>query len=118
MPAQGCATPGATRTVAPHTFERGPRPPSVDDVATFVIETYLSRLRAGELDAIAAGIRAAIDSAPDAPERIRHVRSFFVPDDESCFHVIEAPSLEMAVDAARRAGLSADRVVKAETTAG
>lgn len=87
-------------------------------MATFVIETYLSRLHAGELDAIAAGIRAVIDSAPGAPERIRHVRSFFVPDDESCFHVIEAPTLEAAVEAARRAGLSADRVARAETTAG
>jgi hypothetical protein len=32
--------------------------------------------------------------------------------------VIEAPSFEVAIEAARWAGLSADRVVEAETTAG
>jgi hypothetical protein len=42
----------------------------------------------------------------------------FVPDDEICFHVIEAPSQEVALDAARRAGLTPDRVVKAEAATG
>jgi hypothetical protein len=87
-------------------------------VATFVIESYMSRTGTGELDAAAARLRAAIAEMPESAGRVRYLRSMFVPDDEICFHVIEAPSQEVALDAARRAGLTPDRVVKAEAAAG
>jgi hypothetical protein len=87
-------------------------------VATFVIESYMSRTGTGELDAAAARLRAAIAEMPESAGRVRYLRSMFVPDDEICFHVIEAPSQQVAVDAARRAGLTPDRVVKAEAAAG
>ena len=87
-------------------------------MATFVIESYMSRTGTGELDAAAARLRAAIDDMPESAGRVRYLRSMFVPDDEMCFYVIEAPSQEVAVDAARRAGLTPDRVVKAEAAAG
>ena len=87
-------------------------------MATFVIESYMSRTGTGELDAAAARLRAAIAEMPESAGRVRYLRSMFVPDDEICFHVIEAPSQEVAVDAARRAGLTPDRVVKAEAAAG
>ena len=75
-------------------------------MATFVIESYLSRTGTGELDAAAARLRAAIEEMPESAGRVRYLRSMFVPDDEMCFHVIEAPSRELAVEAARRAGLT------------
>jgi uncharacterized protein DUF4242 len=87
-------------------------------VATFVIESYMSRTGTGELDAAAARLRAAIAEMPESAGRVRYLRSMFVPDDEICFHVIEAPSHQVAVDAAGRAGLTPDRVVKAEAAAG
>jgi uncharacterized protein DUF4242 len=87
-------------------------------VATFVIESYMSRTGTGELDAAAARLRAAIAEMPESAGRVRYLRSMFVPDDEICFHVIEAPSQAVAVDAAGRAGLTPDRVVKAEAAAG
>ena len=57
-------------------------------MATFVIESYMSRTGTGELDAAAARLRAAIAEMPESAGRVRYLRSMFVPDDEICFHVI------------------------------
>jgi hypothetical protein len=45
---------------------------------------------------------------------IRYLRSIFIPQDETCFHVFEAASEEDARDAAVRAGIQPERVL--ETT--
>jgi hypothetical protein len=81
-------------------------------VPTYVIETYLSRARPDELDAATARLRAAVEPP------VRHLRSFFVPEDETCFHVVEAPSLAATEDVSRRARITPDRIVEAETAAG
>ena len=88
------------------------------DVATYVIETYLSRTRTGELDAATSRLREAVAAAATRDGPVRHLRSYFVPEDEMCFHVVEAPSLESTVELSRRAGLSAERIVEAEPAAG
>ena len=88
-------------------------------VATFLVETYLSRERAAEVDQMAASLARVIDeivaARAEARPHLRHVRSYFVPDDETCFHVIEAPSADVVAEIARRAGLTPDRVVEASS---
>jgi hypothetical protein len=44
---------------------------------------------------------------------VRYVRTLFVAEDETCFHVFDAPSREALVEAARRAGLTALRITEA-----
>jgi hypothetical protein len=87
-------------------------------VATYVIETFLPRTRAGGLEASTARLRTAVAAASTSEHPARHVRSFFVPEDELCFHVVEAPSIEATREISRQAGLSPERIVEAEAASG
>ena len=91
---------------------------SVVRVATYVIETYLSRARSSELDAATARLREAVGATSSDEWPVHHVRSFFVPEDETCFHVVEAPSLEATIELSRLAALTPDRIVEAEPATG
>ena len=71
-----------------------------------------------ELAVVPAGIadRAVLVSKEMRREGtfVRYVRSIFIPQDETCFHIFEAGSEEDARHAAARAGIQPERVL--ETT--
>jgi len=85
-------------------------------VAKFLLELYLAR----------SDSRAAVDGAERAAvgaERarrdgasVRYLRSISVLEDETCFLVYEAESVEEVSRAASLAGLPADHIVEAVET--
>src|ERR671934_1470041 len=81
---------------------------------TYLVEAYISKSDANG----PAGIpdRAVLASEEMRREGtfVRYVRSIFIPQDETCFHIFEARSEQDASNAAARAGIRPERVL--ETT--
>jgi hypothetical protein len=59
--------------------------------------------------------REAASTLTLAGTPVRYVRTIFVREDETCFHLFEAASAESVREAARRALLSPQRIVEAES---
>jgi hypothetical protein len=94
----------------------GPRPKSAhaQQARLYVAEAYTSRSSRTDLKAIAerATAAAAAITAPGRP--VRYMRTVFLPDDETCFHLFEADAAEQVRQAVRRAGIECERIVQAE----
>jgi hypothetical protein len=82
-------------------------------VPNYLVETYLARGRAGERAARERRARSAAEDLTDGRTRVRFDRSIYVPEDEICFFVFDAPSGREAALVAQRAGLDPLRVVEA-----
>lgn len=80
---------------------------------SYLVETYLARGRAGERAARERRARSAAEELTDGRTRVRFDRSIYVPEDEICFFVFDAPSGRDAALAAQRAELDPIRVVEA-----
>lgn len=80
---------------------------------SYLVETFLARGRAGERAARDQQARAAAEELTEERTRVRFERSFYVPEDEICFFVFDAPSGPDAVRVAQRAELDPVRVVEA-----
>ena len=74
---------------------------------TYLIELYLPS--AGSPDGAVETARR-VERAADG---LRYVRTMFVAEDETCFHVFEAASRGAVAEAASRAGLTDLRVTEA-----
>ena len=82
-------------------------------MAMYLVEAYVPRAHAAE--ARAAGSRAREAAAELSREHvsIRYVRTMFLPEDETCFHLFEASSAEVVAEAGKRAGIRPARIVSA-----
>jgi Nickel responsive protein SCO4226-like len=82
-------------------------------VPSYLVEVYLPRSRAHEARATGRRARAAAERLSHEGTPIRYVRTTFLPDDETCFHLFEAASAEVVEEVSRRAELGRARVVPA-----
>ena len=80
---------------------------------SFLVEVYLPRSRADEMGATGRRARAAAEELSREGVSIRYVRTTYLPDDETCFHLFEAASAEVVEEANRRAEFGHARVVLA-----
>jgi hypothetical protein len=79
-------------------------------MAEFLAELYVPRWQG---DTIAEHARAAAEAVSRSSARVRCLSSIFVPEDETCFLLYEADTLEDVEHAASRAGLTFERVALA-----
>ena len=75
-------------------------------MTTFLLEVYVSS--SGPSPDVGKVARAVAGRG-----EVRHLRSILIPQDETCFHLLEAPSTEAVVAAAARASIRFGRVVEA-----
>jgi hypothetical protein len=80
-------------------------------MTSYLLEAYTPATAALEPIETAARRAAAAITASGTP--VRYVRSIFVPLDEICFHLLEAPSAEAVHEVAGRAGIVAQRILEA-----
>ena len=80
---------------------------------SYLVETYLARARAAERDRRERAASRAAEELTHDQSRVWFERSIYVPEDEICFFVFDAPSSRLAALVAQRAGLDPIRVVEA-----
>ena len=79
----------------------------------YLVETYVPKLRAHEARAEGRRANAAARELSHEGASVRYIRTTFLPDDETCFHLFEAQSEEAVDEACRRAGIAAGRIAPA-----
>lgn len=77
----------------------------------FLVELYLSRADAVELDTELSRAQAAADALTNEGRPLRLLRSIYIPEHETCFLFFEAQSADAVRAAARRAELPWHHVV-------
>ena len=80
---------------------------------TYLVEAYIPRSHAREARAAGRRARAAAEELSREGTSVWYVRTTFLPDDETCFHLFEAVSADAVEEVARRADLGRARVVPA-----
>jgi Nickel responsive protein SCO4226-like len=77
----------------------------------YLLELYLPRGQ--PLEEAFGRARQAADAVSNERTSIRYRRSLYLAEDETCFHVFEAPSREALLEAAARVGLAHARIREA-----
>lgn len=81
----------------------------------FLVELFVPRAARAEVQCDAKRARIAADELSREGASVRYLRPLFLPEEETCFHLYEAASLDLVHEAARRAELPLDRIIEAIT---
>ena len=80
---------------------------------SYLVETYVPRSRAVEARAAGRRARAVAEELSREGTPVGYIRTTFLPDDETCFHLFEAVSARAVEEVSRRAKLGRARIVPA-----
>ena len=80
-------------------------------MAEFLVELYVSRVDADGAEREAQRARRAAAALTAEGQPVRLVRSIFVPEDETCFLLVEADTAEAVHETAMRAAVRFERVL-------
>jgi hypothetical protein len=82
-------------------------------VSRYLAELYLPKTSSDDLRAIAVRARSAAEEMTLEGTPVRYLRALFLGKDETCFHLYEAGSAELVLEASRRAAIPVERVTEA-----
>jgi hypothetical protein len=82
----------------------------------FVVEVYLSGIPPEGFHASVARARRAAVELSGEGLAVRHLRSAYAADDETCFHFFDASSADIVAEASSRAGLNHDRIAELQVS--
>jgi len=86
-------------------------------MTVYLLESYLPGLSETDLADLVERLNDAADALSEDGLRVRYLRSTYVPEDETCFHYVEASTTSAAERFAQRAELSFDRILEARNGA-
>lgn len=81
-------------------------------VPSYLVETYVPRVRVGELDGLTSRAREAAEGLAREGNDVRYLRSSFLPEDEMWLLWFDAPTRDLVGEAGRRAELDFARIVE------
>jgi hypothetical protein len=82
-------------------------------MSRYLAELYLPKTRFDDLREIAVRARSAAEEMTLEGTPVRYLRALFLGKDETCFHLYEADSAELVLEASRRAAIPVERVTEA-----
>jgi hypothetical protein len=83
------------------------------DVPEFLVELYVSRTDAGAVGRGAERARLAAEALTRQGTPVRYLNSIYIPEDETCFFLYEADSVDAVRKATLSAALTFERVAEA-----
>jgi hypothetical protein len=81
----------------------------------FVLEVFVSRSNGRELVRYERRLTAAAGRVSRNGTPVRYLRTTYVPEDETCFHVLEAVSADLVAEVSKLAGVDGGRILEART---
>jgi len=86
-------------------------------VAVYLFEAYMPGSSEAHLAQLGERLREVAHAIFEDGLRVRYLRSTYVPEDETCFHYVEASTASEAELFAQRAEVSYDRILEARNVA-